>query len=240
MRTHAAAQYINELEAEVVNQVSVVTLSGVRTFQSSDLSAAYYTALKAFVEGLKVPEDDKKKMMRQVVSITTRSLGLRLVGLDEGPIGAHVRQVLENIRLHGFEKGEPAHLKCLEPFFHITRLIRPKAAGGPPGASHPHPSASFGFGAARGPAMNFDKNSLPPWAQQAAGMHQSLPVRMPSYTKPAELPKAVKDILEEFFPLWECKDDSVLLPPMPLEERTHSFFLNESLSANQKVSSVQY
>mmetsp|Transcript_25701 Transcript_25701/g.64687 ORF Transcript_25701/g.64687 Transcript_25701/m.64687 type:complete len:684 (-) Transcript_25701:2919-4970(-) len=212
LRCYPAQSHASELDANVVSQVSIDTAKGVRTFQSPDPSAAFYTALKRFLEdyeGISVKERDS--MLRQAYQISSRGLGRRLAGLDtDTNCGKRVLRAADRQHNAGCFRGTAADVACLNRFAHLSKynalVVLPPDHKGPYRAPQ-QPRAI----------------SLKPWEAPAS----VAPLTQPSGD-------ILKPVLEEYFPLWECREDSILIKPMPIEGGSGRFTIERRPKPDDK------
>uniref|UniRef100_A0A7S3DKR8 SAP domain-containing protein n=1 Tax=Palpitomonas bilix TaxID=652834 RepID=A0A7S3DKR8_9EUKA len=144
LRTHPAQSHARELQVSFVSQVSIDTPRGVRTFQSPDPNAAFYTAVKRILdesEDLSQPEKDL--LLRKAYTISSRGLGRTLMGINmETRVGKRVKRATDRQHQRGCYRGTAADVACLNRFAHLSKYNSlPCIPVGHKGPPPPHQAA---------------------------------------------------------------------------------------------------
>uniref|UniRef100_A0A7S3DJ70 SAP domain-containing protein n=1 Tax=Palpitomonas bilix TaxID=652834 RepID=A0A7S3DJ70_9EUKA len=208
LRTHPAQSHARELQVSFVSQVSIDTPRGVRTFQSPDPNAAFYTAVKRILdesEDLSQPEKDL--LLRKAYTISSRGLGRTLMGINmETRVGKRVKRATDRQHQRGCYRGTAADVACLNRFAHLSKYNSlPCIPVGHKGPPPPHQAA------------------LKPW---------EAPAHVAALVPSTE--EALSPVLEVFFPMWELKENGILLSSQPIEGGRGQFSVDGKPKAGDK------
>eukprot|EP00297_Palpitomonas_bilix_P009440 CAMPEP_0113905542 /NCGR_PEP_ID=MMETSP0780_2-20120614/24095_1 /TAXON_ID=652834 /ORGANISM="Palpitomonas bilix" /LENGTH=344 /DNA_ID=CAMNT_0000899733 /DNA_START=565 /DNA_END=1597 /DNA_ORIENTATION=- /assembly_acc=CAM_ASM_000599 len=208
LKCRPAQSNTSEVEAPFVSQVSIDTPKGIRTFQSPDPSAAFYTAVKRILEDSEdLSQREKDLLLRKAYTISSRGLGRKLMGIDiETRVGERVKRATDRQHQRGCYRGTAIDVACLNRFAHLSKYNSLPCI--PLGHKAPPPSR---------------QTALKPW-------------EAPAHVAPlAPLTEEnLAPVLEVFFPMWELKKDGILLSAQPIEGGRGRFSVDGKPKAGDK------